>query len=370
MSIKKKIVKLIVFIFCLLFFSIGYFLWQEIHSPKIYGSNVEKVFIVERGQTTKEIAKNLERENLIKNDILFIFYLLSRNKFGTLQAGEYLLSPAMTIPEIIQRITLGDVIIERITIIEGWSVKDIAEYLEYREFFSAEAFLKIVGLPQVIPSKGEKFYPYKIFSNEFNFLKNKPEILGLQGFLFPDTYFFNANQKVSPEIVIRRMLQRFNEKITPELKKEIKYQDKTIFEIITMASILEKEISAPLDMTKREERIFQDKRLAADILWRRLELNMPLQVDATIVYILKMMNDNDLGNIRIAENLDIDSPYNTYLHRGLPLGPISNPGIRSIKAAIYPKANNYFFYLSTPEGKTIFSKTYQEHKYAIKKYLK
>lgn len=331
----------------------AYFVWQGIFLPKNDNSEIEKVFIIEQGQSIKEIARNLEQKGLIKDDILFIFYLLIRNDLRQLQAGEYLLSPSMNVSEIAKKITLGDVIIEKVTIIEGWSVKDIAKYLEYRGFFPAKDFLKVVD--------------YKDFSNDFNFLRDESKTLELQGFLFPDTYFFDSNQKQNPEIVVRRMLERFDEKLTNEIREEIKRQNRTIFEIVIMASMLEKEISAPLDMPDRDERIFQDKRIASDILWRRLRYNMPLQVDATIVYIMKKKG---LENERIADHLDIDSPFNTYLHRGLPKGPIANPGIRSIKAAIEPLDNDYFFYLSTPDGETIFSETYQEHKHNIEKYLR
>ena len=138
------------------------------------------------------------------------------------------------------------------------------------------------------------------------------------------------------------------------MRTEILGQEKTIFEIITMASLLEKEVKA-----------FEDKKLVSGILWKRLENKMPLQVDATITYITGKKS----SKVSLDET-KIDSPYNTYKYKGLPPGPISNPGLESIVAAIYPKKLDYLYYLSTPEGETIFSKTFEEHKRAKEQYFK
>ena len=174
----------------------------------------------------------------------------------------------------------------------------------------------------------------------------------LEGFLFPDTYQFPL--RVSGEEVVKKMRDNFDKKLTPDLKKEIQRQGKTISEIITMASLIEKEVS------KNE-----DKELVSGILWKRLKNNIPLQVDATITYI------TGKRTTKISkEETQIDSPYNTYKYLGFPPGPICNPGIDSIKAAIYPKNSEYWYYLSTPEGKTIFSKTLEEHNIAKEKYLR
>ena len=150
------------------------------------------------------------------------------------------------------------------------------------------------------------------------------------------------------------MQDNFDKKITPELREEIQQQGKTIFEIVTMASLIEKEV--------REK---EEKEIVSGILWKRLENKIPLQVDATITYI------TGKKTTKISkEETQIDSPYNTYKYLGLPPGPICNPGIDSIEAAIYPKSSEYWYYLSTAEGKVIFSKTLEEHNLAKAKYLK
>ena len=150
------------------------------------------------------------------------------------------------------------------------------------------------------------------------------------------------------------MLENFDLKLTLELRQEIASQEKTIFEIVTMASLLEKEV-----------RTLDDRKLVAGILWKRLENKVPLQVDATVAYITGKKTTKVSK-----EDTEIDSAYNTYKYLGLPLGPICNPGIESIVASLYPQDSNYWYYLSTPEGETIFSRTLQEHNIAKAKYLK
>ena len=296
--------------------------------PREFFSEKEVQFSVKKGEGSKDIAQNLENEGLIWWSLIFRLQVLAVGVSEKLQAGEYLLSPLMNIPEITEKFVKGETIKVNITIPEGFTVRQIEERL---------------GLK--LPGKS------------------------LEGFLFPDTYQFSLN--VSGEEVVKRMRDNFEKKITPELREEIERQEKSIFEIVTMASLIEKEVGTP-----------EDKKLVSGILWKRLEINMPLQVDATIAYILECEEDKssslpvagarDFDEMRreITLRKDIDSPYNTYKYPGLPLGPISNPGLESIKAAIYPEDSDYWYYLSTPEGETIFSKTLEEHNTAKAEYLK
>ena len=149
-------------------------------------------------------------------------------------------------------------------------------------------------------------------------------------------------------------MENFGAKLLPEIREEISRQEKTIFEIITMASLIEKEV-----------RTLEDKKIVSVILWKRLDVEMPLQVDATIAYL------TGKKTTRVSlEELKIDSPYNTYKYRGLPLGPIANPGIESITAAVEPGKTDFWFYLSKPDGTTVFSRNLDEHNAAKNKYLR
>jgi len=371
-NIEKKTIKSIIFVFCFLFFALLISLWQGIYLPK-NPLGKEKIFAIGKGEGVREISFHLEKEGLIKSRLFFRIYVLSKGVSRNLQAGNYSLSPSMTIPEITQKIVLGDVIKEKITVIEGWNKKEIANYLEEKGIIQSKDFLEKTK--------------YIYWKEKYDFLKDRPDFNSydrgnrgreewdIEGYLFPDTYFIEYTQNsaivenavlTEEERIIQKMLDNFDKKLTQDLRKEISRQDKTVFEIVTMASMIEKEVKD-----------FEDKKLVSGILWKRLENGIPLQVDATITYITVKKTTDPEGvasrpyGARISlEDLQIDSPYNTYKYKGLPLGPISNPGLDSILAAIYPKESEYWYYLSTPEETTIFSKTLQEHNLAKAKYLR
>lgn len=276
----------------------------------------EMFFRVEKGQGSREIALSLEKQGFIWWGPVFRLYVLTTGVSDKLQAGTYQFSPSMNISVIAGKLASGDIAQEEITIIEGWNLKDIAWYFENKGMFQAEELFE---------------------------LNQESWQGGLEGYLFPDTYLISRGDSLAE--IVEQMQDNFDKRtinleITPD--------------IITMASLIEKEV-----------RTKEDKEIVSGILWKRLRVGMPLQVDATIVYIT---GANDSGISK--QDTQIDSPYNTYLYRGLPAGPISNPGIESISAAVYPKDSQYWYYLSTPEGETIFSKTLQEHNIAKAKYLK
>jgi len=325
--------KLLIFIA----FFILILLWSGIYFPKNSKITEDKIFLIKKGDNLFQIAQNLEEEGLIRNRFLFDFYVILKGKERKLQAGEYLLSPAMNSGQIAKKIILGDTAKEILTIIEGWNVRDIGSYFEEKMICQSEDFLEIIS---------------NDFSQEFSFLTDKPKKLNLEGYFFPDTYEINRGIEIGE--IVDKILNNFDKKLTQDLRDEIQKQKKTIFEIVTMASLIEKEV-----------RNLEDKKIVSGILWKRLKSGMPLQVDATISYI----TGKKTTQVSIEET-KIDSLYNTYKYRGLPLGPISNPGLESILAAIYPEENPYWYYLSTPEGKTIFSKTLEEHNIAKAAYLK
>jgi len=338
-------------IFIILILIFGFLIWEIFLPPKPL-SNEEVIFNIKKGEGSKEIALNLEKAGLISFPPIFRFYVLTTGKAERLQAGDYLLSPSMNIPQIVRKFTTGDIIKEKITIIEGWNLRDIGFYFENKGMFQAEELWEIAGFPTIDYSKTKDLPKPRDFSENYEFLKEKPKNVGLEGYLFPDTY--EIDEKASIDRIVRKMLSNFDKKITPELRTEIKKQGKTIFEIITMASLIEKEVK-----TK------EDKELVSGILWKRLKTGIPLQVDATISYI----TGKQTTKISKTDTL-IDSSYNTYKYYGLPLGPISNPGLESIKAAIYPKGSDYWYYLSAPDGKTYYSKTLEEHNIKKARYLK
>lgn len=331
-----------------------FFLEKEIKRPYKF-QDEEKIFGVKEGERTSEIAKNLEKEGLIKKDFYFLFYVWKTGKGRKIKAGKYCLSPNQNIPELVDTMEKGPVREEvKITFPEGWKISDIEERL------------KSFGL---VEGKEISSFKIKDFKAKYDFLEDAPSELNLEGYLFPDTYFFNCPlpeiickngkgeiiscKKGDPKKIVRKFLENFGKELTSDLRGEIKRQNKSIFEIVTMASLLEKEV-----------RIKEDKEIISGILWKRFKNDIPLQVDATITYL------TGKKTIKITkEELQIDSLYNTYKYKGLPIGPICNPSFESIKTAVFPKNSDFWYYLSTPEGKTIFSKTLKEHNLAKAKYL-
>lgn len=346
------------YIFCFLFFILCLLLYigQGIYLCKNV-SEAEQMFLIEKGDSIKEIAHNLENQEFIKDKNFFFLYIFLNNNLKNVKAGEYIISPFESISEIAEKFIKGDVVKENITIIEGWGIRDVAWYFENKGMFQAEEIFEIIGFPLADYSKTKDLPLPKDFSDEFSFFKDKPKNLGLEGYLFPDTYEIGKQGLIDNhrfiEEIIKKILRNFDEKISFDLREEIQKQDKTIFEIITMASLLEREVKS-----------ITDKKIVSGILWKRFKNDVPLQVDATINYITGKKTIEDFK-----EDVKIDSPYNTYKYRGLPLGPISNPGLDSILASIYPEDSDFWYYLSTPEGETIFTRTLEEHNIARVKYL-
>lgn len=273
---------------------------------------ISKTIHIEEGKNVNQILKILEEESIIKNkEIAKIILYLSQDKI--IPAGYYNFPKKESVLKVMNRLQQGDYgqAQKRITIPEGLSVRQIATILSKNfDNFSQEKFILLAE---------EK-----------------------EGFLFPDTYFFFP--QVSLEYIVEIMENNFKNK-TDELRKEAERQDKDWREIIIVASLVE------LEASEKEVR-----QMISDIIWRRLKIGMPLQIDAVFPYIMGK-NTFELT----LKDLQYDSPYNTYRYRGLPPGPIANPGLDSIEAALYPKVNNYLYYLSDKEGNMHYTVTHDEH---------
>ncbi|MBU1015381.1 endolytic transglycosylase MltG [Patescibacteria group bacterium] len=316
--------------------------------PRNVLSSAEQIFLVQRGEGGREIALRLEQEGLIWSAPAFRLLALTMGAADELQTGAYEFSPSMSSLTILRKMRDGDMLKERLTIPEGWNLRDIAWKLEGMGKFQAEELFEVAGFPAVDYRKALDLPPPQDFREMFPFLSDKPSYVGLEGFLFPDTYELTIEE--TPELLVRRMLQNFQEKYGTLAGT----QGENVYEVVVMASLLEKEVQS-----------MEDKRVVAGILFKRLEYGMPLQVDATISYI------TGERNVAISRaDLERDSPYNTYLYTGLPLGPIANPGVESMEAALNPTESPYLYYLSTKEGETIFSRTLEEHNIAKARYLR
>lgn len=342
--VKNDKIKILFTVLIISFTVIGLFLPKDSRETKC------NIFPINKGENVFVISKRLEQEKMIESSFLFNLYIFASGNHPNLRVGQYCLSQNMNIIEISKKIIQGKTMKEMITIPEGWNLRDISKFFESKGLFQSEEVLKETGFPAINYSVVKNFPKPKNFQ-EYRVLQDKPQNLSLEGYLFPDTY--KLEKGFSIDDFIRKALNNINQKIDQNLRQEIQKQNKTIFEIITMASMLEK-----------EARSVNDKKIISGILWKRLDNNMPLQIDATVLY----FTGKTINNLS-KEDFKIDSPYNTYTNKGLPLGPICNPGIESILSAIYPQKTDYWYYLSTPQGKVIFSKTLQEHNINKLKYL-
>ena len=304
------------FIFSLIFLITILFV-TAIYFPLEENSATQKVINIPSGTNAKEIVVVLEENEIIrKNNYIFRILIKLLKLEDQLKYGEYNLSPSMNMLQILDKLVKGEVLVYEITIPEGYTCTQIAELLDKKEIADKETFLKL------IKDRGK-------FS---------------EGYLFPDTY--EVPKKYGAEKMVKAMLSNFN-----QIAIENKFTEKaekigfSLDEIIILASIIEK-----------EAKFSEEKNKVSSVFHNRLEKGMKLQSCATIQYILKKPKE------RLDENdLKIDSPYNTYLYKGLPPGPICNPGLDSIIAALEPEEEDYLYFVLGENGKHIFSKTYQEH---------
>lgn len=334
---NKIILTIIILIVVIPLFSIFYFL-GSISTPCGKGG---KRVIIDSGLGVNEISYRLNKEGVVCDKLAFETYLWLKKSEGKIKAGEYLFSEPLNIKDLTEILIKGPRSGDEITVkfIEGWDVLDMGGYLEKNNIVLREEFLDVA-------SEANKF------KKDFTFLSSVPESGSLEGFLFPDTYRI-YNDSGATDIIVK-MLNNFDKKLTSEMREEILNQGKDIYEIVAMASVIEKEVRSVSDM-----------KIVSGIFWDRIKYGQPLESCATIGYILGE------DKVRYSyEDTRIDSPYNTYINRGLPPGPIANPGLQAIEAAIYPEFTDYNYFLSKPDGETVFSVTYEEHLENSNKYLK
>lgn len=280
----------------------------------------EKLVKIEKGWGSGEIGQALKNEKLIKSKWFFVFHVWLTGYNGHLQAGDYLLNQKMTLFQISKIIASGEIAPNYVktTIPEGWTNEQIEERL----------------IASGVLAQGNKLPKEK------------------EGYLFPDTYYFEKNSSV--DAVVKKMSDNFLKRIGEGISKDLLVDSSMkLPNAVIMASILEKEIKSD-----------EDRAIVSGIFWKRIKNNYPLESCATIAYILGVEKKQ-----YSYKDTRIKSPYNTYINFGLPPTPINNPGLSAIKAALYPEETDYYFFLSAPDGTTIYSKTLEEHNTNKAKYL-
>ncbi len=305
----------------------GVFVWYQTRPVTSY--HAEKLwFVVKRGQSTQDIADELQAAGLIRNSFLFRLTVEQNDLGKSLQAGSFQLSPNMTYQEIAQALTEGTNDLW-ITLPEGWRREQIAQYL--------------AGEPELIAF------------DELDFLQLTE---GLEGRLFPDTYLIARES--TAETIVSLLTNTFETKVVQGLAEDIAAAEREFDQVLTLASIVE-----------REARGEEEMRQVAGILENRLEIGMPLQTDATLQYIKGYdSSDDNWWSPPLSVDKELESPFNTYLYQGLPPQPIANPGITAIRASLNPSETNYLYYLHDTDGQIHYAQSLEVHNANVRQYLR
>lgn len=311
---QQKVVLFAVVVFILLF--VLYV--SSLRAPADFPEG--KTVVLEEGATLSEIAIQLERDNVVRSAFWLKNIVIVGGEEAVI-AGDYFFDTKKNVFKIARAITAGDFDVAPISIRipEGATNNDMALiFAKHLDNFDPETFLTLVN--------------------------------GKEGYLFPDTYFFLTKTKADE---VARVLEKTFFRRIANIRQDILRFGASLDDVVIMASLLEK-----------EARTTETRRIIAGILWKRIEIGMPLQVDAVFGYI------NGKGSFQLTlDDLDIDSPYNTYRYKGLPVGPISNPGLDALLAAVTPTESEYLYFLSDKSGTMHYSETFEEHKRKKQLYL-
>jgi peptidoglycan lytic transglycosylase G len=298
----------------------------EAHPPS-------KVVVIPDGSTFQHVAELLDREQLIKSSFAFVLFGKFQSADRKVHAGEYELNPGMTPAEILSKLINGQVLLHSVTIPEGLTITQVADVASQQGLTDREEFLRLAKDREFIQSLGIKAET-------------------LEGYLYPDTYKFPRPIKAR-ELVVA-MVEQLKQVVEPDLLARMQELKMTLHEVLTLASVIEKETGAG---SERPE--------ISAVFHNRLKKHIPLQSDPTVIYGLPSFD----GNLH-KKDLSSSSPYNTYRVQGLPPGPIANPGIQAIRATLYPSDSQSLYFVSRNDGTHQFSATLIEHNKAVEKYQK
>jgi len=333
-DILKDLKFIIIAVLFLLFsgmlcFMLDLFIYAE--KPASINGCIEKVVTIKSGQNFKSFSERLHKAGIIKELNKFNLFARIKGYDKKVKAGEYLLSASMSPNKILQIMVGGKVRHYKLTVPEGYNLNQIALNIARAGLGKEEEFLRVALDSSFICEEG-------IDAETF------------EGYLFPDTYYFSKD--VTPEKIISAMVKRFRSVFTPAFKEQAKKLGFSIHQIVTLASIIEKETGDP-----------EERDIISSVFHNRLKKNMRLESDPTVIYGIK---DFD-GNIK-KRHLETPTPYNTYLIHGLPPGPIASPGIKAIEAALYPVDTDFLYFVSKKDSTHMFSTNIRDHNKAVRKY--
>ena len=294
----------------------------------------EQFVTIEPGSGSRTIARRLIDSGVVRDDLTFRAALWRTGRARSLQAGEFRFDRPMTAVEVIEKIASGGVHSRRITFPEGLTLGEMARIYEEQGFGKAAAFLEASRDPSAV--------------RDFD-----PDAADLEGYLFPETY--SLPRGTSARALVGLMVARFKQLFTPEMRAAAEALGMTPREAVTLAALVEKETAVP-----------SERPIVAAVYLNRLKIGMGMQADPTVIYALQRAGRYD-GNLR-RDDLQFDSPYNTYRYPGLPPGPIASPGLASLQAAVAPATVDYLYFVSRNDGSHVFAHTLAEHNDNVRQY--
>ena len=288
----------------------------------------EVVYVhIAKGMTSDDIGKLLVKKGVIDSTTKFWIATKLNGAASKFQVGTFAMNKDMNVGDALNILLNGKTAAVRVTIPEGLNVREMAKRFAEAGLVDEDEFLKVA----------KTFAPY-------DYIESVPQAdYRIEGFLFPDTYDFSND--ATPESIMQKMADEFDRKLTPEMRRQAKEKHLSIYELITLASLVEKEARFP-----------EDRPMIAQVFFKRLAINMPLQTDTTLQYLL----DAPKEDVSI-EDTKMESPYNTYQHYGLPPGPIACPGMASIEAVLNPADTDYLYFVADRNGHNHYTNTYDEH---------
>ena len=286
------------------------------------------------GMSTAEIAERLAEKGIIDSSLKFRFFARLRGYDDKLRPGSYTFTADMSDDDVFAKLLTGEKKLIKFTVPEGFGSKEIAERLYNLDLADKNEFLKAA----------ENFAPYDYMR------KRQNVFFAAEGFLFPDTYNVESDMDINE--ILTLMANNFDERLTPEMRTHAEKMGLSVYDLITLASLVEREVRFP-----------EDRPIVAQVFLKRLKMNMPLQTDATLQYLM----DTPKEDVTIADT-QIDSPYNTYQHTGLPPGPIANPGMAAIEAVLHPSETDYLYFVADRNGHNHYAFTYEEHLNLVNQY--
>lgn len=301
-------------------------------------------FTVVKGTGTSAIADTLEQKGLIRNALVFKAYVKFKHQGNALQAGNYEAQPGATFDQLIAKLSAGDVVREemiRFTIPEGFTIRQMADKLQKEGLADRKQFLELANDPSAF---------------DVPLVRDIPKQAGLryalEGYLFPETYELKKGSTTKD--MIQAMLEQTQKRLNtiPGLDAKLKQRSETLHQLLTVASLVEREVV-----------VDHERPVVAGVIYNRLKQDKKLEIDATIQYMLDKQKER-----LYYKDLAADNPFNTYLHQGLPPGPIASPSLKSVEAALQPATTDYLFYVTKKDGthEHLFAATYKEHLHNIR----